>query len=103
MTWVGGGRSCSKGGIVWWLRTELVVENCSGEREKDAFQLIITTTDNEKKKKKRKSSLVACKPTDDDDSCTGQQCKQGEQRLLVGVDEAGQGVPRTHHHIWTSS
>lgn len=42
-------------------------------------------------------------PTDDDDSCTGQQCKQGEQGLLVGVDEAGQGVPGPHHHIWTSS
>lgn len=32
-TGVDGWRSCSEGGIVWWFRTELVVENCRGRKK----------------------------------------------------------------------
>lgn len=42
-------------------------------------------------------------PTDDDDGCAGHQREQGEQRLLVGVDEAGQGAPRPRRRTWTGS
>lgn len=48
-------------------------------------------------------ALEAGRPTDDDDGCAGHQREQGEQRLLVGVDEAGQGAPRPPRPLWTSS